>query len=96
MSNALGAISAGVEMSLVSARSRLLMLIARYAQEVSSRQVNRRNRTHVDHSLACCSEENSKVLGLQNVVDIAPGRRYELPTLYCCPMKICFAGICRD
>jgi len=37
------------------------MLIAGYAQEVSSRRKDRRNRTHVDHSLTCCSEENSKV-----------------------------------
>jgi len=36
------------------------MLIAGYAQEVSSRYKDRRNRTHVDHSLTCCSEENSK------------------------------------
>ena len=26
-------------------------------------------RTHVDRSLTCCSAENSKVLGYQNVVD---------------------------
>ena len=31
------------------------MLIAGYAQEVSSRRKDRRNRTHVDHSLTCCS-----------------------------------------
>jgi len=48
--NALGAISAGVEMSLVSARRQLLMLIAGYAQGVSSRLKDRRNRTQVDHS----------------------------------------------
>jgi len=58
-------------MSLVSAGRQQLMLIAGYAQEVSSRCKNRRNRTrtHVDHSLTCYSEENSKVLGRQNVVD---------------------------
>ena len=58
-------------MSLVSAGRQQLMLIAGYAQEVSSRCKNRRNRTrtHVDHSLTCCSEENLKVLGRQNVVD---------------------------
>jgi len=38
-------------MSLVSARRQLLMLIAGYAQELSSRHKDRRNRTHVDHSL---------------------------------------------
>ena len=43
--------------------ARLLMLIAGYAQEVSSRRKDRQNRTHVDHSLTRCSEENSKVLG---------------------------------
>ena len=48
-------------MSLVSAWRQLLMLIAGYAQEVSSRRKDRRNRTHVDHSLTCCSEENSRV-----------------------------------
>ena len=48
--NALGAISAGVEMSLVSARRQLLMLIAGYAQGVSFRLKDRRNRTQVDHS----------------------------------------------
>ena len=31
------------------------MLIAGYAQEVSSRRKDRRNRTHVDRSLTCCS-----------------------------------------
>jgi len=45
------------------------MLIAGYAQEVSSKRKDRRSRTHVDHSLTCCREENSKVLGQQNVVD---------------------------
>jgi len=36
------------------------MLIAGYAQEVSSTRKDRQNRTHVDHSLTCCrSEENS-------------------------------------
>jgi len=60
-------ISAGVEMSLVSAGRQQLMLIAGYAQEVSSRC--NRTRTHVDHSLTCCSEENLKVLGRQKVVD---------------------------
>jgi len=49
-------------MSLVSARRQLLMLIAGYAQEVSSRRKDRQNRTHVDHSLTCGSEENSKFL----------------------------------
>jgi len=43
------------------------MLIAEYAQEVSSKCEDRRNSTHVDHSLTCCSEENSKVLGQQKV-----------------------------
>ena len=47
-------------MSLVSAWRQLLMLIAGCAQEVSSRRKDRRNRTHVDHSLTCCSEENVK------------------------------------
>jgi len=51
----LGAISAGVEMSLVSAWRQQLMLIAGYAQEVSCRRKDRRNRTHVDHSLTRCS-----------------------------------------
>jgi len=46
-------------MPLVSACRQLLMLIAEYAQEVSSRREDRRNRTHVDHSLTRCSEENS-------------------------------------
>jgi len=55
-------------MSFVSAWRQLLMLIVGYAQEVSSSHKDRRNRTHVDHSLTCCSEENSKVLGYQNVV----------------------------
>ena len=36
------------------------MLIAGYAQEVSSRRKDWRNRTHVDHSLTCCSEKNSQ------------------------------------
>ena len=35
------------------------MLTAGYAREVSSRREDRRNRTHVDHSLTRCSEENS-------------------------------------
>ena len=58
-------------MSLVSAGRQLLllMLINGYSQEVSSRRKDRRNRTHVDRSLTCCSEKNSKVLGQQNVVD---------------------------
>ena len=30
------------------------MLIAGYAQEVSSRHKDRQNRTHVDRSLTCC------------------------------------------
>ena len=46
-------------MSLVSGWRQLLMLIAGYAQEVSSRRKDRRNRTHVDHSLTCCSGKNS-------------------------------------
>ena len=33
------------------------MLIVRYAQEVSSRGKDRRNRTHVDHSLTCSEEK---------------------------------------
>ena len=45
------------------------MLIAGYAQLVSSIRKDWQNRMHVDHSLTCCSEENSKVLGQQNVVD---------------------------
>ena len=32
------------------------MFIAGYAQEVSSRRKDRQNRTHVDHSLTCCSD----------------------------------------
>ena len=46
----MGAISAGVEMSLVSAWRQLLMLIAGYSQEVSSTRKDRQNRTHVDLS----------------------------------------------
>ena len=46
------------------------MLIAGYAQEVSSTRKDRRNRTHVDYSLTCCSEENSKSYVL-NVVLLA-------------------------
>jgi len=42
-------------MSLVSAWRQLLMLIAGYAQEVSSRHKDWWNRTHVDHSLICCT-----------------------------------------
>jgi len=44
-------------------------MIAGYAQKVSSTRKDRQNRTHVDHSLTCCSEEISKVLGKQNVVE---------------------------
>jgi len=39
------------------------MLIAGYAQEVSSRREDRQNKMHVDRSLTRCSEENPKVLG---------------------------------
>ena len=55
VSNVLGAISAGVEMSLVIARRQLLMSIAGYAQEVSSRHKDRRNRMHVDLLLWLCA-----------------------------------------
>ena len=46
-------------MSLVSARRQLLTLIAGCAQEVSSGPKDRRNRTHVDHSLTCSEEQPS-------------------------------------
>jgi len=64
----LGAISAGVEMSLMSALSQLLMLIAGYAQEVNCRCKDRRNRTHVDHSLTCCRKFKSPLLA-ERIVD---------------------------
>jgi len=48
--------SAGAEMSLVSAWRQL---IDGYAQEVSSRRKDRQNRTHVDHSLTRCSCNSS-------------------------------------
>ena len=55
-------------------------VIAGYAREVSSRREDRRNRTHVDNSLTCCGEENSKILGWQNVVD--GFRQHPQPELY--------------
>jgi len=55
-------------------------VIAGYAREVSSRREDRRNRTHVDNSLTCCGEENSKILGWQNVVDGV--RQHPQPELY--------------
>ena len=49
-------------MSLVSARRRLLLSIAGYAQEVSSRPNERRNRTHVDHSVVARKIQKSSTL----------------------------------
>jgi len=45
------------------------MSIVECIPEVSSRRKDQRNRTHVDRSLTCCSEESSEVLDYQNVVD---------------------------
>jgi len=47
-------------MSLVSASGQLLMLIAGYAREVSSRRKDRRNRTHVDYSLTVVARKIQK------------------------------------